>query len=117
MNQIPLLQMQHIRKVFPGVVALDDVSLTVKAGTVHALMGENGAGKSTLMKILTGVYTKTEGSILWQGKELDTSSITNVLTRSWLRIPGSCLRSWILRGSIPGSPWSTCPMPKCRWWR
>ena len=79
MNQIPLLQMQHIRKVFPGVVALDDVSLTVKAGTVHALMGENGAGKSTLMKILTGVYTKTEGSILWQGKELDTSSITNVL--------------------------------------
>ena len=42
-------------------------------------MGENGAGKSTLMKILTGVYTKTEGSIKWQGKDLDTSSITNVL--------------------------------------
>lgn len=79
MNQTPLLQMEHIRKEFPGVVALDDVSLTVKAGTVHALMGENGAGKSTLMKILTGIYTKTKGSILWQGKELDTSSITNVL--------------------------------------
>lgn len=79
MNQAPLLQMEHIRKVFPGVVALDDVSLTIKEGTVHALMGENGAGKSTLMKILTGVYAKTEGTIKWQGKELDTSSITNVL--------------------------------------
>ena len=42
-----LLQMEHISKSFPGVKALDDVSLTVKAGTVHALMGENGAGKST----------------------------------------------------------------------
>lgn len=79
MSQAPLLQMEHIRKVFPGVVALDDVSLNIKEGTVHALMGENGAGKSTLMKILTGVYAKTDGIIKWQGKELDTSSITNVL--------------------------------------
>ena len=79
MSDTPLLQMEHIRKVFPGVVALDDVSLTIKEGTVHALMGENGAGKSTLMKILTGVYTRTEGSIRWQGRDLDTSSITNVL--------------------------------------
>lgn len=79
MSQTPLLQMQHIRKIFPGVVALDDVSLTINEGTVHALMGENGAGKSTLMKILTGVYTKTEGQIKWQGQDLDTSSITNVL--------------------------------------
>lgn len=74
-----MLQMEHIRKVFPGVVALDDVSLTIKEGTVHALMGENGAGKSTLMKILTGVYSRTDGSIKWQGNDLDTSSITNVL--------------------------------------
>lgn len=79
MSNTPLLKMEHIRKVFPGVVALDDVSLTIREGTVHALMGENGAGKSTLMKILTGVYARTEGTILWQGKELDTSSITNVL--------------------------------------
>ena len=79
MSSVPLLQMEHIRKVFPGVVALDDVSLAIKEGTVHALMGENGAGKSTLMKILTGVYTKTEGTIKWQGEELDTSSITHVL--------------------------------------
>jgi len=79
MSDTPLLQIEHIRKVFPGVVALDDVSLTIKAGTVHALMGENGAGKSTLMKILSGIYTKTEGSIKWQGAELDTRSVTNVL--------------------------------------
>lgn len=79
MSQGPLLKMEHIRKVFPGVVALDEASLTIKEGTVHALMGENGAGKSTLMKILIGVYAKTEGTITWKGKELDTSSITNVL--------------------------------------
>ncbi len=79
MDSTPLLQMEHIKKVFPGVTALDDVSLTVKEGTVHALMGENGAGKSTLMKILTGIYSRTEGSIRWQGKELDTSSVTHVL--------------------------------------
>ena len=47
-----LLRMENINKAFPGVKALDNVSLTVKAGTVHALMGENGAGKSTLMKCL-----------------------------------------------------------------
>ena len=53
-----LLQMENICKEFPGVKALDNVSLTVRAGTVHALMGENGAGKSTLMKCLFGIYHK-----------------------------------------------------------
>ena len=55
MEQNVLLQMKDITKTFPGVKALDHVSLTVKAGTVHALMGENGAGKSTLMKCLFGI--------------------------------------------------------------
>ena len=54
MEQTVLLQMKDITKNFPGVKALDKVSLEVKAGTVHALMGENGAGKSTLMKCLFG---------------------------------------------------------------
>ena len=66
-----LLRMEHITKSFPGVKALDDVQLTVKAGTVHALMGENGAGKSTLMKCLFSVYHKDEGHIYLEGKEVD----------------------------------------------
>ncbi len=79
MAQKELLRMEHIGKVFPGVVALDDVNFTVKAGTVHALMGENGAGKSTLMKILIGLYQPTSGTITFDGKPLDTSSIQKVL--------------------------------------
>lgn len=66
-----LLQMNDIEKSFPGVKALDKVSLTVKAGTVHALMGENGAGKSTLMKCLFGVYSKDSGKIFLEGNEVN----------------------------------------------
>lgn len=63
-----ILEMKHISKQFPGVKALDDVSLTVRAGTVHAVMGENGAGKSTLMKCAFGIYQPDEGEILVNGK-------------------------------------------------
>lgn len=66
-----LLQMTDICKEFPGVKALDHVSLTVKRGTVHALMGENGAGKSTLMKCLFGMYAKNSGQIFLEGKEIN----------------------------------------------
>ena len=66
-----LLRMEGITKSFPGVKALDNVSLTVRAGTVHALMGENGAGKSTLMKCLFGVYNKDEGHIYLEGQEIN----------------------------------------------
>lgn len=66
-----LLEMKNISKEFPGVKALDDVSLTVKRGTVHALMGENGAGKSTLMKCLFGMYNKDSGQIFLEGKEVN----------------------------------------------
>ena len=69
-NQPVLLRMEGICKSFPGVKALDNVSLTVRAGTVHALMGENGAGKSTLMKCLFGVYNKDAGHIYLDGKEV-----------------------------------------------
>ena len=65
-----LLRMQGVSKSFPGVRALDNVSLDVRRGTVHALMGENGAGKSTLMKCLFGIYTKDSGKILLEGKEV-----------------------------------------------
>ena len=70
-NEPVLLKMENIEKAFPGVKALDNVSLTVKAGTVHALMGENGAGKSTLMKCLFGVYNKDSGNIYLEGKEVN----------------------------------------------
>lgn len=70
-NKPVLLKMENIDKTFPGVKALDGVSLTVKAGTVHALMGENGAGKSTLMKCLFGVYNKDGGKIFLEGREID----------------------------------------------
>ena len=66
-----LLRMEHISKSFPGVKALDDVTLHVKAGTVHALMGENGAGKSTLMKCLFGVYLKDSGEIFMDDKPVN----------------------------------------------
>ena len=65
-----LLEMKNISKTFPGVKALDGVSLSVRRGTVHALMGENGAGKSTLMKCLFGIYSKDSGRIFLEGREV-----------------------------------------------
>ncbi|MEL7313758.1 MAG: sugar ABC transporter ATP-binding protein [Cyanobacteria bacterium J06559_3] len=67
---LPLLEMQEISKYFHGVAALEQVSLHVFAGEVHALMGENGAGKSTLMKILAGAYIADEGTIYLEGRPL-----------------------------------------------
>lgn len=66
-----LLRMQNISKRFPGVTALEDVSLVVQKGEVHGLLGENGAGKSTLMKILSGVYQPTSGSIEFEGQKVE----------------------------------------------
>lgn len=62
-----LVEIKDVSKHFPGVKALDHVSLSIRRGEVHALSGENGAGKSTLIKILTGVYTYDEGSIIFDG--------------------------------------------------
>ncbi len=75
-----LLNMEHIRKEFPGVLALDDVALKVRAGTVHALMGENGAGKSTLMKTLLGIYIPENGTITFDGVEYKQMDIHASLT-------------------------------------
>ena len=69
-QKTPVLEMDHISKSFPGVKALDGVSLTVCPGTVHALMGENGAGKSTLMKCAFGLYHPDEGAIKISGEQV-----------------------------------------------
>jgi len=69
-ERAPLLEVNGIRKAFPGVVALDNVQFRLRAGTVHALMGENGAGKSTLMKIIAGIYAPDQGQVRVKGKAL-----------------------------------------------
>ena len=78
-SQNVLLRMEGICKSFPGVKALDNAQLSVRAGTVHALMGENGAGKSTLMKCLFGIYSKDAGHIYLDGKEIDFKSSKEAL--------------------------------------
>jgi ribose transport system ATP-binding protein len=75
----PALEMTGINKRFPGVVALENVDLTLEPGKVHALMGENGAGKSTLIKILAGVYRKDSGSIRIGGAEADLKTPRDAL--------------------------------------
>ena len=71
-----ILQMEHITKEFPGVLALDDVNMAVRTGSIHAICGENGAGKSTLMKVLSGVHPhgSYDGRVLFEGKETNFHS-------------------------------------------
>lgn len=66
-----ILELKGITKRYPGVTALDSVSIEFRPGEVHALVGENGAGKSTLIKIITGAIEPTEGSIYFNGKEFN----------------------------------------------
>lgn len=72
MSQVsPLLQIEHVKKSFPGVQALVDANLTIQRNEIHALVGQNGAGKSTLIKILTGAYHRDSGTILFDGSPID----------------------------------------------
>ncbi len=80
MNEKYVLQMEEITKQFPGVLALNAVSLNVRPGTVHALMGENGAGKSTLMKCLFGMYHPDGGRIIYNGREVKFRDAKDAIT-------------------------------------
>ena len=73
-DTVPVLEMRGISKAFPGVQALQDVNFRLKAGEVHAVMGQNGAGKSTLVKIITGVYKQDSGQMFYQGKPIQPDS-------------------------------------------
>jgi ribose transport system ATP-binding protein len=75
----PVLEARSIRKVFPGVVALDDVSMDVAAGEVVALVGENGAGKSTLMKLLAGLHQPDQGEVLLDGEVVQIDSVVDAV--------------------------------------
>jgi ribose transport system ATP-binding protein len=77
--QSPLLEMRGISKRFPGVIALDNVSLGIGRGEVVAVCGENGAGKSTLMKILGGVHQPDAGEILWEGKPVKIHNVNEAM--------------------------------------
>jgi len=69
-----VIEMLNITKEFPGIKANDNVTLQVKDGEIHALLGENGAGKSTLMSVLFGLYQPEEGKILIKGKEVNVKN-------------------------------------------
>src|SRR5436309_3304036 len=76
-----MLELRNITKTFPGVRALDDVSLTFRLGEIHALMGENGAGKSTAIKIMTGIYQTDAGEIRFNDEPVTLSDYRDSLAR------------------------------------
>src|SRR2546422_1095558 len=74
MPEAPILESRRLSKGFPGVRALAGVDFFLRRGEIHALMGENGAGKSTLIKVLTGVYPRDGGEILFEGRPFAAGS-------------------------------------------
>ena len=69
-----IIEMRNITKIFPGIIANDNITLQLKKGEIHALLGENGAGKSTLMSVLFGLYQPEEGQIYKNGKPVQINN-------------------------------------------
>ena len=82
-----MLEIKNVTKTFPGVKALDDVSLQFEYGEIHALLGENGAGKSTLIKIITGTYTKDSGQIIIDGQEAQFRHFSESISHGIALVP------------------------------
>lgn len=86
MNE-PILELRNITKKFPGVKALDSVTMTVLLGEIHGLIGENGAGKSTLMKVLMGIYKQDEGEILIKNSLVQISNSKDAIQKGIGMVP------------------------------
>lgn len=105
-----LLEMKGIRKSFPGVKALQDVDLQLKAGEVHALLGENGAGKSTLIKVLGGIYHAEKGEIVIGGQKTDIDGVVaarhagiSIVHQELVLVPYMTVAENIFLGREPGT--------------
>lgn len=110
----PILVMRGIRKVFPGVVALDNVDFDLFPGEVHALVGENGAGKSTLIKIISGLYQRDAGSMQVDGREVEFRSPADsiacgikVVYQELDLVPGLSVAENVYLGNYPRTRWGT----------
>ena len=109
-----ILSIKNVTKRFPGVLALNDVTLNVRPGKVHALMGENGAGKSTLMKCLLGIYTADSGSVVFDGKEVKFQNTKaaldagiSMIHQELLNVPMRTVSQNIWLGREPLTKWHT----------
>ena len=107
-----ILEMRDISKSFPGVKALEDVSISVEEGSVHAICGENGAGKSTLMKVLSGVYPHGtfEGEIVMNGEPVEFRDfITRLLATQGVDAGTRSVPRWVARTLVALTSWMKRP--------
>jgi ribose transport system ATP-binding protein len=116
--KVPLLELREITKEFPGVLALDKVSLALYAGEVHMLMGENGAGKSTLMKILCGAYLADAGDIYANGEHVQIRNAADaralgvaVIFQEYSLVPHLNIAQNIYLGREPITSWGLINHP------
>ena len=110
MSEKYLLEMKGISKSFPGVKALQNVNLQLKAGEVHALLGENGAGKSTLIKVLGGIYHAEEGEIFIDGQKAEINDVVaarqagvSIVHQELVLVPYMTVAENIFLGREPGT--------------
>ena len=109
------LALSHISKSFPGVKANEDISLSVRPGEIHALLGENGAGKSTLVKIIYGVQQADEGTIAWDGAPVSIPSRSRKSATSSAPRSGSAWRIASCRKGTTGTICAACAI-WTGWW-